>query len=193
MQGAAELLSAVCLTCELIFTGYPPNMSIVNRERMAEQLILHEGIKLAPYLCTAKKLTIGVGYNVSARGWGELEQTIGRKINRKTPRITREEALMQLHADIENYEAALVSKWPFYKNLDEVRQRVVLDLAFNMGYALLDFVNTRAAIEKAAASQLRSDWIRAKSILLANKWARQVKTRATRLGEMLATGLDYSK
>ena len=41
--------------------------SIVN------QLILHEGLRLKPYRCTAGKLTIGVGRNLETKGLSEEE------------------------------------------------------------------------------------------------------------------------
>ena len=33
-------------------------------ERMKEQLLRHEGLRLKPYRCTAGKLTIGIGRNL---------------------------------------------------------------------------------------------------------------------------------
>jgi lysozyme len=166
-------------------------MSIVNLHDMQEQLILHEGIKLRPYRDTVGKITIGVGYNVTDRGWSTLEETIGRKINRKRPAITRDEAMKMLAADIDRFEGVLRSQFPTYDLLDEIRKRVLVDLAFNLAWHLTEFVKTKEAIETAAATKLTDDWNRAADMLLQSKWARQVKTRAVRLTDMLRTGLDY--
>lgn len=186
-----QTLQAICLTCNLLFQGYPPDMSIVNMKDMQDQLILHEDLRTRPYRDTVGKLTIGVGYNVTDRGWKPLEETIGRKINRARPVITRDEALKQLAVDIERVESVLRVEFPTYDALDLVRKRVLVDLGFNMGYALEAFVNTRAAIEKAATTQLQDDWNRAADMLSQSKWYRQVKTRGVRLVEMLRTGIDY--
>ena len=43
----------------------------MNIQRMREQLILHEGLKLQVYKCTSDKLTIGVGRNIEDRGISE--------------------------------------------------------------------------------------------------------------------------
>jgi lysozyme len=160
-------------------------MSLVNKAAMTQQLILHEGLKLRPYRDTVGKVTIGVGYNVSDRGWKPLEDAIGRKVDRKRPAITYTEAIKVLSGDIETFETILRAQFPMYDTLDEIRKRVTLDLAFNLAWHLKEFVNTRAAYE-------RGDWQTAADNLLQSKWARQVKSRATRLAEMLRTGLDYS-
>jgi lysozyme len=41
--------------------------------RLREMLIRHEGLALKPYLCTAGRLTIGVGRNLDDVGISELE------------------------------------------------------------------------------------------------------------------------
>ena len=45
----------------------------MNRQELARQLIVHEGLKLYPYRCSANKLTIGVGRNIEERGIAEDE------------------------------------------------------------------------------------------------------------------------
>jgi lysozyme len=176
-------------------------MSIVNQQDMEQQLIRHEGIRLRPYLDTAKpkRWTLGVGYNGTDRGWDTFEEIIGRKFPR-TPSgnvivsrisITQDEALKVLASDIDRYEGVLRGMFPVYDVLDGVRKRVVLDLAFNMGYGLAAFHNTRDAIERAATTNLPQDWQHAAAVLGSNKkWAGQVKSRAKTLIQMLATGLD---
>lgn len=179
---------------------------------MGEQLILHEGIRLEPYLDTEGIWTVGIGYNLDARGIATLEQILGRKLSVKQGavpvkidgriemvdcpyvglKLTREEALKVLRVDIRRYEKATIVAFPFYLELDEIRQRVVLDMAFNMGFGALSFKNTRRFIEAR-------NWSRAVQNLYQSKWARQVDDgeggrfgRADRLGRMLLTGEDYT-
>ncbi|MFA6660842.1 MAG: lysozyme, partial [Bacilli bacterium] len=37
-------------------------------DRIKEQLVRHEGLRLKPYRCTADKLTIGIGRNLDDCG-----------------------------------------------------------------------------------------------------------------------------
>ena len=41
--------------------------------KLIEQLKIHEGMKLKPYLCTSKKLTIGIGRNLDDVGISKEE------------------------------------------------------------------------------------------------------------------------
>jgi lysozyme len=156
---------------------------------MAAQLELHEGLRLKIYQDTEGYDTLGIGYNVSARGLEEFEHTIGHKF---TGAITTEDARKQLLVDIDRYEAATRTHFPEYDTLSEVRQRVVLDLAFNLGYRALAFKQCIAAIRER-------DWSRAARELYRSRWARQVDDgpgghfgRADRLANMLLTGNDYT-
>lgn len=136
----------------------------VDRAAMTRQLRLHEGERLKPYRCTSGKLTIGVGRNLEDRG------------------ITAQESAYLLANDIEAEERALVKALPWVAQLDEVRQRVLLDMAFNMGIGtLLTFKNTLATVRAG-------DYQRAAVMMLDSRWARQVGERAQRLSRMMATG-----
>lgn len=138
----------------------------VDRTAMTRQLRLHEGERLKPYRCTAGKLTIGVGRNLEDRG------------------ITAQESAMLLANDIAREERALFEALPWVSGLDEVRQRVLLDMAFNMGMgSLLQFKLTLGAIQAGQYEQ-------ASKMMLDSRWAKQVGTRAERLSRMMATGKD---
>ena len=72
-----------------------------------------------------------------------------------------------------------------FDELSEVRQRVLVDMAFNLGRKrLLKFRLTRAAIE-------RRDWARAADEMVDSHWFMQVGPRAARLVAMMRTGDDY--
>lgn len=137
---------------------------MIDRAAMTRQLRLHEGERLMPYRCTAGKLTIGVGRNLEDRG------------------ITREESAYLLANDIAAEERELLRALPWVGTLDEVRQRVLLDMSFNMGLAgLLGFKRTLATIQAG-------DYQAAATMMLDSKWAKQVGQRAERLSRMMATG-----
>ncbi len=133
--------------------------------RIKEQLIRHEGLRLKPYRCTAGKLTIGIGRNLDDCG------------------ISQTEAYVLLENDIQNCEKQLLDEIPeIYHGLDEVRKSVLLNMCFNLGIGgLLEFNNTLAFIAAG-------DWERAANGMLASKWAKQVGRRAIELSELMRKG-----
>ena len=133
---------------------------------LKEQLLLHEGIRLKPYKDTVGKWTIGVGRNISDKG------------------ITKVEALIMLDTDIAEATADCRRYIEFFDALDDVRQRVLIDMAFNMGiHGLLGFKGTLAAIK-------RGDYNEAADRMLDSKWAEQVGRRAHRLASWMRSGKD---
>ena len=141
-------------------------MALIDHSRLIRQLRLHEGERLKPYRCTAGKLTIGVGRNLEDRG------------------ITAQEAAYLLSNDITSTQAALLKALPWVGTLDDVRQRVLIDMAFNMGLGtLLTFKRTLAAVQGGQYQQ-------AAAMMLESRWAGQVGQRAQRLSQMMATGQD---
>jgi lysozyme len=172
---------------------------------IVDQLILHEGLELKPYKCSAQKYTIGVGHNFQDN---PIPDDILRKMlalknspdkvdalmkTKKTSElvqamstgITKELAQELLLRDIEVFEKALIKKLPWYEKLDPIRKRVLLDMTFNMGIGWVGkFTNTLKLIESG-------EYKKAAVALSKSLWAKQVKTRATRLLKMLETGIDY--
>jgi len=134
-------------------------------DRIKEQLVRHEGLRLKPYRCTAGKLTIGIGRNLDDCG------------------ITQSEAYIMLINDIMNCEKQLQAKIPdIYNGLDEVRKSVLLNMCFNLGISgLLGFKNTLAFIKAR-------DWERAANNMLVSRWAKQVGRRAIELSELMRKG-----
>ena len=136
----------------------------MNDELLRAELVRDEGLRLKPYRCTAGKLSIGVGRNLDDVG------------------ISKSEALAMLDADIERTAAELDRRLPWWRHLDEVRQRVVLNMAFNLGVSgLIGFRRTLAAISAGKFEDAASEMLR-------SKWAEQVGERAQRLAAMMARG-----
>lgn len=135
-----------------------------ERQAVADQLLRHEGLRLFPYVDTVGKLTIGVGRNLTDRG------------------VTREEAMSMLAGDIDRCVAELFAALPWFGALDPIRQRVLVDMDFNMGLThLLGFRHTLSAIETG-------DYELAAERMLESLWARQVGERAHRLARMMKLG-----
>ena len=148
-------------------------------DRIKEQLVRHEGLRLTPYRCTADKLTIGIGRNLDDCG------------------ITQSESYVMLINDIMNCEKQLLDEIPeIYNALDEVRKSVLLNMCISIPQirfaplrepcylgikGLLEFKNTMAFISAG-------DWERAANGMLASKWAKQVGRRAIELSELMRKG-----
>jgi len=140
----------------------------VDRQRLFTQLRLHEGVEHKPYKCTAGYLTIGVGRNIEERG------------------LSDDEIDYILNNDVNIATDELVATFDWYADLDPIRQRVVIDMVFNLGMPRFkQFKNMIAAIEAG-------DWMEASNQMMDSRWAEQVGLRASRLAEMMETGEDSS-
>lgn len=133
-------------------------------ERLKNQLILHEGLKLRPYRCTAGKLTIGVGRNLEDRG------------------ISKAEALYLLDNDIEQVTTELSRRLPWFLDLDEPRRAVLIDMGMNMG------VGGLMTFKRALAALGRGHYAEAAREMKDSNWYHQVGSRGIRLVEQMRTG-----
>jgi lysozyme len=140
-----------------------------NYERLVEQLISNEGLRLIPYRDTMGHLTIGVGHLM-----GRYENFIA---------LTRDQALDLLSVDIGIAERRLTNIFPQWRSLDEVRQRAMIDLTFNLGYKLADFKRFLHAAKSG-------DWDKAADQLMQSRWYRQVRLRGPRVVQAIRTGVE---
>jgi lysozyme len=155
-----------------------------NRGKLIDQLILHEGLRLQVYQDHLGIDTIGVGRNLEDRGItdGELAFMSLLKNEIYDTGITEANARFLLSNDIDIVEKELLNAHPCIERMDDVRIRVVLDMAFNMGVPrLCKFKNMWAGIEDG-------DYIKACVEMLDSRWAKQVGNRAIRLSEAMRTG-----
>lgn len=130
---------------------------------LKELLIRHEGLRLKPYRCTAGKLTIGVGRNLDDRG------------------ISNDEAMLMLDNDIAQ-TIRECRTFPWFENLDNVRQAVIASMVFNLGLTRFQkFRKTIAAIEAG-------DYHAASAEMVLSDWYNQVGKRGWELVEMMRTG-----
>jgi len=135
-------------------------------DRLITQLKVHEGVRSKVYLDTEGIETIGVGRNLVDRG------------------LSDDEIELMLANDIRDFQEEVESAFPWWSDMDDVRQRVVVDMAFNMGLGSLSkFVNTLAHIENGRYEEASVE-------MLDSKWARQVGDRANVLSDMMRTGED---
>lgn len=140
----------------------------MNYSKLKKQLVEHEDLKLKPYRCTAGKLTIGVGRNLDDKG------------------ISKDEALEMLGNDIDEFYSEITKALPWFLKQPEIVQRILLDMAFNMGTkGLLTFKNTLKYIENRQYDKAADNMIQ-------SRWYRQVGIRSVRLVEMMRRQQDVS-
>lgn len=136
----------------------------MDNAKAAAYLRRYEGFSRLPYKCPTGHLTIGYGHN--------LENGISAAA-----------AEFILQEDLARAERAVKDAFPWWWKLDDARQFVLVDMAFNMGLAgLRGFKKMLAAVESG-------DYKRASKEMLDSKWAFQVKGRAVELAKIMETGL----
>lgn len=152
-----------------------------DRSKMEAELTRDEGYRLNAYLDSAKppKRTIGVGRNLDANGTAPLTRTKVDVIRNGAGPV---EIQQMLDFDIDMCEAALDKHIPWWRQLADARQRVLLNMCFNMGWGTLSqFVNTLNMVRDGR-------FIDASVAMGKSLWAHQVGDRAVRLQRMMRTG-----
>jgi lysozyme len=136
----------------------------MNRTALVTRLVQHEGLRLKPYTDTVGKLTIGVGRNLTDDG------------------ITECEARTMLDNDINTAFKFCQSRIACFGALNDVRQNVLVEMAFNLGGPkLLQFTQMLAALERA-------DFAEASKQMLDSAWAKEVGDRAQELAKLMKDG-----
>lgn len=143
-------------------TATPP--AVLRSYTVEELLVHHEGLRLKPYRDSANKWTIGIGRNLSDSG------------------ISEEEAFYLLGHDVQRVSRELDQNLPWWRELSEVRQKVMVSMAFNLGIAgLLGFREMLSAAEDG-------DYSSAAQHMLGSRWAAQVGRRALELAYLMENG-----
>lgn len=136
----------------------------MNTRLLVDELKRDEGVRLKVYLDSRGIATIGVGRNLRDVG------------------ISEDEASALLEADIARTTADLDRTIPWWVTLDEVRQRVLANMAFQLGAAgLLGFHQTLAMVRAG-------DYGGASVEMLNSDWSTQSGPRAQRLSNMMRDG-----
>jgi lysozyme len=129
-----------------------------------EQLRRDEGSRNMPYVDTRGKVTIGVGRNLTDMG------------------VSQSEIDLMLQNDVATATETLHSRLPYFAALDPVRQAVLINMTFNMGFGGLE------EFQVMLGAVAHGYWDAAASAMLDSAWAREVGDRATRLAQQLVTG-----
>jgi GH24 family phage-related lysozyme (muramidase) len=132
--------------------------------QLRAELTRDEGRRKFPYYDQGNRMTVGVGHDLADNGLNDasIDFILGE--------------------DIYAAAAVLDHNIPWWRTLDPVRQRVMLNLSFAMGWPVF----AQFARFFSAVNQHR--WDDAAMELIASRWAVQVGDRARRLESMMRTG-----
>lgn len=112
----------------------------------------------------AGDITIGYGRNCTVRG------------------VTMDEANYLLNNDIQYFIQKLQSYFTFFAKLDDVRQAVLISMAFNIG------INGLMKFKDMLNYMSSNKFDDARNAMLNSDWAKQVPSRANQLASMMMTG-----
>lgn len=149
-------------------------MSGFDSEKLKLELVRDEGCMFAVYEDHLGYPTCGVGHLIK-EGDPEYGEPVGTQ-------VSPDEVNAYLALDIDIAVREVSSRYDFFDSLDDVRQRVLVNMTFNLGSTRLAlFKNFLAAVEEG-------DWDTAAFEMLDSKWAGQVGDRAVRLSDMMRNG-----
>lgn len=140
----------------------------MTTDSLLGELMADEGCRLAAYQDTLGIWTIGYGHT-------------GREVH---PGLvwSGPQAVQALQDDLEATLAGLDTALAWWRTLDDVRQDVLADMAFNLGvHGLLEFAKTLADVKAG-------NYALASAEMLLSRWASEVGDRAERLAAMMKTG-----
>jgi len=123
----------------------------------------NEGRRFTAYKDTLGITTIGVGRNIETKG------------------LNADEIELMLTNDIEDSWHYL-SRYPWFKKVDPVRQTALMDMMFDLGPVKFD------AFKLMIEALSKGDWNAAATEAMHSQWAKEVHDRAARDAEMLETG-----
>jgi len=152
------------LLCALLLIATMAYAGELHKRDAYEYIKKHEGLRLHLYKDKTGKLCIGWGHNIEDLG------------------IDREVADLLFEKDYQRAYRKAIEHIPFFLDLDETRQLVIIDMIFNLGIkGVLDFRRMLQALE-------REEWDRAAEELLKSKYAKQCPDRAKENARLLKTG-----
>lgn len=168
-----------------------------------EQLIVDEGLRLKPYLCTSNKITIGIGRNLEdnpltpdevmafllARPHIKVNNTEIKLLRKMLlddfykNGITKEEAYYLFDNDVKKFSNDLRRTLTWFSDAPVEIQRILLNMTFNMGITrLMSFNGPHGTLRMIQGGEYK----RAAENLKKSLWFRQVNNRASRLIERLS-------
>jgi lysozyme len=156
-------LALICynqLSIKFKSQGMTPDFQV----KLKEVITKHEGYDNFPYPDTKGNITIGYGYNLSARGLPHF-------------------ILNNLYEQDVNYFYFQLSKdYPWFNKLNDARKIALISMCF-MGYKKFK------TFKKMISAFELEDYISAEKEILDSLYAKEVGNRAVEIGKIIRTGV----
>lgn len=136
---------------------------MIDFDQLSKELKRDEGFVATVYTCSEGKLTVGYGHNIQDV---PMPEPIAEKL---------------LNSDI-GQAIAQCEQWGWFFSLDGVRQRVIVNMVFNIGFhGVGKFKKMIDALEHGLYNVAADEMVN-------SRWYGQVGDRAKRLVEMMRNG-----
>ncbi len=142
----------------------------MDEKKLIDELKNDEGVVLHAYNDHLGFATIGVGRLIDKRKGGG---------------ISEQEADYLLSNDVVKIQKELKAYIPFYQDLDDVRQRALCNMCFQLG------INGLLRFKKMIAAMNQENWEEARTQAIDSRWALQTPKRAAKVSYMILTGEKY--
>jgi GH24 family phage-related lysozyme (muramidase) len=159
----------------------------LDREKLDKQLRKHEAKRTKMYKDTEGVPTIGVGFNLKRPDAKEKIEKLGLnfdKVLAGEQELSDKQIDQLLKDDIDAAIADCKKVFPNFAGLSDVRQRVLVDMMFNLGKPRLE------KFKKMIANVNKGDFAKAADEMKDSKWYTQVKKRGRVLEQMMRTDSD---
>lgn len=142
---------------------------------MKQVIAKEEGFRSTPYYCSEGYPTVGFGFKIGGKHSDLPVFVISKKV-----------ADVWLHETVQDiYD--IINKEDWFKNLNDIRQAVIISMAYQLGITGLS--KFKRMIECLKEGNYEEASLEMKDSL----WAKQTPERASRHGELMKTGklLEY--
>ena len=143
----------------------------MDEDKLMKELIMDEGFKYEIYNDHLGYPTLGVGHLITAK-----DEEHGQKVG--TP-VSEQRIRECLDQDIATVCEELDTNEPWWRGLSDNRQRVIVNMCFNLGYPNF------SRFKRFLAAVQTSQWETAAEEMMDSKWATQVGDRAKRLRDRM--------
>lgn len=148
--------------------------TIIDFNRLQDQIKRHEGLRLRVYRDTVGINTIGYGHNLNV----QVPANIYAKYNGNLSVITQIDADEIFQVDLLNAIKTARETFSNFDSLPGPKKEALIDMAFNIGNKIKHFKRLIAAIK-------RYDYYVAAAEMLDSTWANQVGKRAEELAHII--------
>lgn len=151
----------------------------MNLQRLSDRIRRHEGYRATPYRDSLGLWTVGYGRLVEKMLIPEGIRTVGQLLDFLSELPTHEQWFQEDIADSIKIAHSFTSG--MLESLSELRQEVIIEMAYQLGNNLHGFVNFRRAV-------LTDDHETAADEMINSRWAVQTPERARELAGLYRAG-----